>query len=199
MHNAERGISHESVYKSIESMCASVCVPVCANVCDCVCLCLSVCAFVRHKQQIVKAIKRANRLRESTSWMHFIGNQTAWFMQNIASPFSPLNTRSPSLCIACPIPVYFVGYLNPLIDLLSQHVTRLPPRLPLPKRPFRFICESVFVRVCVFVCSTCVCALNFHTATALRHFSSSQMFLMLRGGCACYTLQIRVLLGICYI
>lgn len=67
MHNAERGISHESVYKSIESMCASVCVPVCANVCDCVSLCLSVCAFVRHKQQIVKAIKRANRLRESTS------------------------------------------------------------------------------------------------------------------------------------
>lgn len=154
MHNAERGISHESVYKSIESMCASVCVPVCANVCDCVCLCLSVCAFVRHKQQIVKAIKRANRLRESTSWMHFIGNQTAWFMQNIASPFSPLNNRSPSLCIACPIPVYFVGYLNPLIDLLSQHVTRLPPSLAIAQKTL-----SLYMRMCICTC-VCLCVLH---------------------------------------
>lgn len=134
-------------------------------VCLCVTVCMSVCAFVGHKQQIVKAIKRANRLRESTSWMHFIGNQTAWFMQNIAIPPPPLYTRSPSLCIACPIPVYFVGYLNPLIDLLSQHVTRLPPRLPVPKRPFRFICEScicmcVCLSMCVYVfLYVCVCVL----------------------------------------
>lgn len=122
-----------------------------------------------------------------------------------STPSSALYNRSPSLCNACPIPVYFVGYLNPLIDLLSQHVTRLPPRLPVPKRPFRFICESVFVRVCVCLCVfymcvcvcffACVCALNFHTATALRHFSSSLMFQMLRGGCACYTLQIKSFTG----
>lgn len=136
-------------------MCASVCV----CVCECVCLCLSVCAFVGHKQQIVKAIKRANRLRESTSWMHFIGNQTAWFMQNIASPFSPLNTRSPSLCIACPIPVYFVGYLNPLIDLLSQHVTRLPPlACQCPKDPFALYAKVyLYVCVCLCVLHVCVC------------------------------------------
>lgn len=120
----------------------------------------------------------------------------------------------PLLCPLYPLPhpVHCLPY-SCLFCRLSQSAYRFaqptrhtasPRACQCPKDPFALYAK-VYLYVCVCVCVfymcvcvfffACVCALNFHTGTALRHFSSSLMFLMLRGGCACYTLQIKSITG----